>query len=116
MLGGDFGGDECRDLRGGVVVEVREGLVEEEEVERLAEGAHGGDTLALAQGEGAQGLVLLAGRQQGVEHGLDVGVGLMAGEAVLDLHVLQGRELGEEAEVLKEVAEVAEAEGMRSEE
>ena len=54
--------------------------------------------------------MLLAGGQQGIEHGLDVGVGLMAGEAVLDLHVLEGCELGEEAEVLEEVAEVAEAE------
>ena len=97
---------------GGVgIVEMRDGLVGQDEVEGLHQGAHHGHTLLLAERHQAHAGVLLVADAEHGEPLLNLPARLMAGELVLDFHVLHGRQLGKEAQLLEQQRDIALADG-----
>ena len=90
-----------------VTVEVADGFVGQQEVEGLAQGTHECHALLLAVAEVAELRGAFVSDAQRLKPLGDVGIALEAGELVLDLHILPSRQLGEEAQFLKDDAEGA---------
>ena len=87
------------------VVEMAHRLVEQDEVERLAERPHEGHPLLLPERHPPRLLVPLVGDAQLLEPLLHPLPAAEAGQPVLELHILPGRQLVEEAQFLKEHAQ-----------
>ncbi len=88
-----------------VIVQVADGLVQEDEVEWLAEAADESHPLLLAEGELPGFLVSLVGNAENFEKGEDIFLLLVIGEAVLELDVFEGGQFGKDAQFLEKDAE-----------
>ena len=81
------------------------GFVQQQEVHGLAQAADEGHTLLLAEGEQTCRLVFFIADAQCVEEGVYLLAALEARQAVLEQHILEGRQLAEEAQFLEKNAE-----------
>lgn len=90
-----------------VAVEVTDRLVGQQEIEGLAQGAHESHALLLAVAEVSELRGAFVGDAQRLEPLGNLGIALELRELVLDLHILPGRQLGEDAQFLEDDAQRA---------
>ena len=88
-----------------VIVQMADGFVQEDEVERLAEAADEGNALLLAEGQFPCFLICFVGDAEDSKKGKDIFLLLIIGEAILELNVFEGSQFGKEAQLLEEDAE-----------
>lgn len=90
-------------------IEVAHRLVEQQEVERLAEAPHEGDPLLLSEREAGDRLVALRGQTGRVEQTVDLLRAAEARQVVLQRQILLNGQPAEEPQVLKQAAQRAAA-------
>ena len=84
------------------VVEMGDGFVDEDEVERLAEGTNHGYALLLAEGHATDETVFLIGNAEAVEPVIYLKTILKIGKTVFYQHILHGGKFGEQTQFLPE--------------
>lgn len=105
-LSGGFLGDELGHQFAVAVVEMAHGLVGQKEVEGLRQRTNQGDALLLSERHHTDLLAAFLADFQAIKPLVDLVVGGEIRQSVLDLHVFQRREFGEEAKFLKQTADV----------
>lgn len=90
-----------------LVIQMRDRLVEKDEVIRLAEGANKRHTLLLAEGHTVHTRVELIADAQLLEQLLNLLEALVVGDVVLNLDILEGGQLTKELQILEEHADMA---------
>ena len=91
--------DVCHYLGVGVV-EVGDGFVDEDEVERLAEGTNHGYALLLTEGHASYEAIFLIGNAEAVEPVFYLLALLKVGKTVFYQHILHRGEFGEQTQFL----------------
>ena len=86
-------------------VEMTDGFVGKQEIEGLAQSPDERHTLLLSEAHAAESGIFLLADSEGAEPGRDVGITLVVGQLVLDLHVLPGGQFRKQAKFLEHVAE-----------
>ncbi len=104
-LAGDFFGEQAAHEPAVLVVEVADGFIKQDKVERLAKRTDECHPLLLPKGELACRGVEPVVDTQGFEQGQYFFLLFESSKVVLQLHILQSSKLGEEAQVLKEHAQ-----------
>ena len=90
-----------------LVIQMRDRLVEEDEVIRLAERTDKRHTLLLAEGHTVHTRVELIADTQLLEQLLNLLEPLVVGDVVLNLDILKGGQLTKELQILEEYADMA---------